>query len=195
MVSVCPQCGGKVTQRISPQVVLCPYCGSSVEVEALSSEVWTLNPVIEKKAAWNLASSCIGEISFIKGYLVPFSSPPISVPLNEKAPRGLKLSFGDRIFKDRLDGFETLSSKNKPYAYIPFWQAKKDGACVWISASDGSRTVIKDEKKPSKTFLLETVALALSIAAGTVWKLSFALSVLAFSAIFTLSLFIRPGKK
>ncbi|MBN1620716.1 zinc ribbon domain-containing protein [candidate division WOR-3 bacterium] len=195
MVSFCPQCGGKLSLRTSPQVLSCPFCGSSVEVEALSSQVWTLNPVIEKKAAWEIAVSCIGEVKFIKGYLVPFSSPPMSLPLNKKAPRGLKISYGEKIYGDNLEGFTSLNSESQPFALIPYWFAKSANSTVWISASDGSRIVETTEAKTKKIFFLESAALAASLVAGILLKFSVFLSLPVFSAIALFFAVARPGKK
>ncbi len=195
MVSFCPQCGGKLNLKTSPQVLSCPFCGSSVEVEALSSQVWTLNPVIEKKAAWEIAASCIGEVKFIKGYLVPFSSPPMSIPLSKKTPRGLKISYGEKIYGDNLEGFTTLESSSQPFAFVPYWFAKSPNSLVWISASDGSRIIEKAEINTKKLFFIESTALVLSLIAGVLLRFSVFLSLPLFSAIALFCAVARPGKK
>ncbi|MBN1150900.1 hypothetical protein JXA84_06755 [candidate division WOR-3 bacterium] len=181
--------------RTSPQVLACPFCGSSVEVCALSSEIWTLKPVVEKKAAWEIALSSIGEVDFIKGYLVPFSKPPISIPLHKKAPKSLKISHGEKVYSDKLEGFTTLSSNETVHAYIPYWYAKNSKQSVWISASEGSKWIQKDDQKNSGAIWIELSFFTLAIFSGFLWKFSPWLSIPVFLFFFVISAIWRPGRK
>lgn len=187
MNSVCSQCGGKLNIQVSPQVIQCPYCGSSVEVFSITSKVWTLKPVIEKNVAWNLAKVHLDTVKVLKGYLVPFLKGKYFLPVSDKVPKTLKANDGEREYTDELKGFVKLSTDKKDItAYMPYWYVESNNVNMWISAVDGF--IFKDEKKifPKKLLIKYLIILFLCFVSGFLSKKSLPISFIIF-------LLILPG--
>jgi len=186
MNSICSQCGGKLNIQISPQIIQCPYCGSSVEVYSLPSKVWTLKPIIEKNVAWQLARVYLDNVKILKGYLIPFFKGKYFLPVSDKCPKALKANDGEREYTDELKGFIKLSNNKKEVtAYMPYWYAESNKANVWISAIDGF--IIKEEEKkfPKKLLIKYLVILLIVFFIGFLSIKTLPISIIIFILIFS----------
>ncbi|MGC9367198.1 MAG: hypothetical protein ACP5FK_09215 [bacterium] len=176
MISVCSQCGGKLNIQVSPQVVQCPYCGSSVEVKSLDTEVYAVKPVIEKNVAWNIVRTHLGSISSLQGFLVPFTKGKYFLPSTDQVPAGLKIIDGERYYSREISGFKTIQASHCS-AYAPYWFAQGEYADIWLSAVDGEIFLIKKENLKKKKIIVNMLISITAVLCGLLSLISLPLGL------------------
>jgi DNA-directed RNA polymerase subunit RPC12/RpoP len=167
MISVCSQCGGKLNIQVSPQVIQCPYCGSSVEVKSLDTEVYIVKPVIEKNVAWNITRAHLGGINSLQGYLVPFIKGKYFLPSTDKVPLGLKIVDGERYYGGGISGFKKMQS-SQCSAYAPYWYAQGEYADIWLSGVDGKILLIEKKNFKNKQIIRNILIACIALLCGLI---------------------------
>lgn len=185
MISVCSQCGGKVTIQVSPQVIQCPYCGSSVQVSAIDIDVYILKPVIEKDVAWNIARAYLDKINSLKGYLVPFYKGKYFLPATGEVPKNLKIVEGEKLYQDELVGFVKIKPDRDCTAFIPYWFVEGEKQKIWLSAVDGYMCKIETRSADRSVLYKYLVMFFLFLISGLFSLVNIPLSLIIFIFVFS----------